>query len=610
MKKVNKKTIDLFKRIVKILEPPPKLTVSEWADMYRKLSKESSSEAGQWKTSRAPYQKEIMDSLSDKRTETTVVKSSAQVGKTELINNIIGYFIAYDPSSIMLLMPTLDLAQSYSKKRLAPMIRDTPVLRDKVKDAKSRDSDNTLLEKGFPGGYIAMTGANSPVGLSSRPIRILLADEVDRFPASAGNEGDPLALAEKRTKTFWNKKKCCVSTPTEKGISRIDDEYEESSQEEWCLPCPKCGKIQPLTWAQIRFEDVTHECKYCGERSGEFEWKAGQGKWIAKYPERIKKRGFHLNALASPWERWSDIIDDFLKSKDNPTKLKTWVNTSLGETWEDNEGEGAEEDEIKNRREYYSAEVPRQVIVLTAGVDVQDDRLEVEVEGWGIGKESWGIQYKVFYGDPGQSPVWNQLDQYLQKTFWYEGGEGLVISAVCIDSGGHHTDEVYRFCKAREHRRIFAIKGYGGYGKPFIGKPTRNNRERAALFPLGVDTGKENILSRLKIKNTENLECCPGYCHFPLEETSGYTEEYFAGLTSEKRVLSIRQGQKTYVWKKKKSGVRNEPLDLRNYANAAFEILNPNLEEMQKNNMNGNIFIQQAKNDVRRRKKRVISKGL
>jgi len=602
--KIKKKTIDLFRNIVSILAPPPLLTVSKWADNYRKLSPESSAEPGQWRTSRAEYQREIMDSLSNKETEIIIVMSSAQVGKTELINNIVGYFIDYDPSPIMLLMPTLDLAQSYSKKRLAPMIRDTPVLRNKVKDAKSRDSDNTLLEKGFPGGYIALTGANSPTGLSSRPIRILLADEVDRFPASAGIEGDPLSLAEKRTKTFWNKKKFFVSTPTEKGISRIDKEFDDSSQEEWCLPCPVCGELQPLKWAQIHFEDVTHECKFCEKRSNEFEWKAGKGKWIAKYPEKIKKRGFHLNALASPWERWENIIEEFKLAKKNGTDtLKTWVNTTLGEVWEADEGEGADNDDLVARREYYINEVPRKVIVLTAGVDVQDDRLEVEVVGWGAGKENWGIQYKVFYGDPGQSIVWQQLDEYLLRTFWFEDDDGLVISCVCIDSGGHYTTEVYKFCKLREHRRIFAIKGVGGYGKPFIGKPTRNNRERAALFSIGVDTGKETILSRLKIQ-----EDGPGYCHFPIEDGRGYDENYFKGLTSEKRVLRYKKGVPTFEWIKKSSSIRNEPMDLRNYANAAFEILNPNLDEMACKNINGNAFIQNPKSI--KKKRRVISKGL
>lgn len=601
---IPKKTIDLFKNLLSILEPPPLLTVSEWADNYRKLSPESSAEPGQWKTSRAEYQREIMNSLSNKETEVIVVMSSAQVGKTELINNIIGYFIDYDPSPIMLLMPTLDLAESYSKKRLAPMIRDTPALRGKVKDAKSRDSDNTLLEKGFPGGYIALTGANSPTGLSSRPIRILLADEVDRFPSSAGVEGDPLSLAEKRTKTFWNKKKFFVSTPTEKGISRIDKEFEDSSQEEWCLPCPHCGELQPLKWAQIHFEDVTHECKFCGERASEFEWKAGKGKWIAKYPEKIKKRGFHLNALASPWERWSNIIEEFKVAKKNgPETLKTWVNTTLGEVWENDEGEGADNDDLVARRELYVTEVPRKVIVLTAGVDVQDDRLEIEVVGWGVGKESWGIQYKVFYGDPGQKIVWQQLDEYLLKTFWFEKGDGLVLSCTCIDSGGHHTQEVYKFCKEREHRRVFAIKGVGGYGKPFIGKPTRNNREKAALFSLGVDNGKETILSRLKIK-----EDGPGYCHFPEEMDRGYDENYFKGLTSEKRVIRYKMGKPTFEWVKKSSGIRNEPMDLRNYANAAFEILNPDLDTMAARNINGNVFTQQKK--TAKKKKRVVSKGL
>ena len=601
---IHKKTIDIFKNLVLVLAPPPLLTVSKWADDYRKLSPESSAEPGQWKTSRAEYQREIMDSLSNKETEIIIVMSSAQVGKTELINNIIGYFIDYDPSPIMLLMPTLDLAQSYSKKRLAPMIRDTPVLRNKVKDAKSRDSDNTLLEKGFPGGYIALTGANSPTGLSSRPIRILLADEVDRFPTSAGIEGDPLSLAEKRTKTFWNKKKFFVSTPTEKGISRIDKEFDDSSQEEWCLPCPVCGKLQPLRWAQIHFEDITHECKFCGDRCNEFEWKAGKGKWIAKYPEIIKKRGFHLNALASPWERWNNIIEEFKLAKKNGTEtLKTWVNTTLGEVWEDDEGEGADNDDLVARREYYINEVPRQVILLTAGVDVQDDRLEVEVVGWGAGKESWGIQYKIFYGDPGQKIVWQQLDEYLLKTFWFEEGDGLVLSCTCIDSGGHHTQEVYKFCKEREHRRVFAIKGVGGYGKPFISKPTRNNRERAALFSLGVDNGKETILSRLKIK-----EEGPGYCHFPQESDRGYDENYFKGLTSEKRVLRYKKGVATFEWVKKSSSIRNEPMDLRNYANAAFEILNPDLDTMAARNINGNVFAQAKK--ITKKKKRVLSKGL
>lgn len=603
MKKVENKTIDLFRNIAIVLAPPPKLTVSEWADEYRRLSKEASAEPGQWRTERAPYQREIMDSVNDPEVETVVVMSSAQVGKTEILLNTIGYFMDYDPSPIMMVMPTLDLAEAYSKDRLAPMLRDTPALKDKVKDARSRNSNNTLLHKKFPGGHITLVGANSPSSLASRPIRILLADEVDRFPMSAGSEGDPLNLAAKRTTTFWNRKKVYVSTPTTKGLSRIEAEYEDSTMEQWCLPCPSCGHYQPLKWAQIRFEDITMECEKCKERHTEFEWKDQEGKWVPR-KEHHDKRGFHLNELASPWKRWEDIIEDFKEAKKAPETLKVWVNTSLGESWEEpSETDG---EELLKRRERYNCEIPDKVLVLTAGVDTQDDRLEVEVVGWGVGKESWGIEYKIFHGDPGQEAVWNQLDNYLQKEFKYEDGTGLMISCVCVDSGGHFTTEVYKFCKSREHRRIFAVKGKGGDGTPFIGRVSRNNREKAALFTIGVDQGKQLLISRLKTEFEG-----AGYCHFPIESDKGYDEMYFDGLTSERRVIKYYKGRPKVEWIKR-PGARNEPLDIRNYATAALEILNPDLEMLEKSNKNGNIYIQnrQMTGAPRRRKRKVISKGL
>lgn len=606
-KKIKIKTLKLFKKVAKVLEPPKKMTVSEWADNYRMLSAEASAEPGRWRTDRAPYQREIMDSVADKDNETIVIMSSAQVGKTEILNNIIGYFMDYDPSPILLLQPTLEMAEAYSKDRLAPMIRDTPALNGKVGDAKARNSGNTLLHKTFPGGHITMAGANSPSSLASRPIRILLADEVDRYPASAGTEGDPVNLAAKRTTTFWNKKKVYVSTPTEKGISRIEKEYEESSKEEWCLPCPICGRYQPLTWGQIKFDDVTMECKFCKERFTEFEWKSGKGQWIAQDKNNDgKKRGFHLNALASPWERWENIIKEFLDAKrKGKDTLKVWINTFLGESWEDQDGEIDEIDSLVKRRFNYECEIPNQVLVLTAGVDVQDDRLEVEVVGWGVGKTSWGIQYKKFYGDPGQDAVWNQLDSYLSRTFYYKNGEGLCISCTCIDTGGHYTDETYRFCKHREYRRIFGIKGNGGDdNKPFIGKATRSNRASIALFHINVDKGKETIISRLKLKFEDN----PGYCHFPIEEEKGYNEDFLMGLTSEKKVKKYIKGVAKYEWKKK-SGIRNEPLDLRNYATAALEILNPDLETLAEKNINGNVFNQSLK-AAKKKTRRVLSKGV
>ena len=594
----------LFKAIVANVAPPKKLKVSEWADNFRQLSSEASAEPGQWNTDRAPYQRGIMDAVNDPEIETVVVMSSAQVGKTEFILNIIGYFVDYDPSPILLLQPTLEMAEAFSKDRLAPMFRDTTVLRNKLGDAKSRNSGNTLLHKTFPGGHITMAGANSPASLASRPIRIVLADEVDRYPASAGTEGDPLNLAAKRTTTFWNKKKVYVSTPTIKGVSRIEAEYEDSTMEQWCLPCPHCGTLQPLTWAQIRFDDATMECIYCRERATEFEWKANEGLWIARQ-EHATKRGFQLNELASPWKRWHEIILDFQVAKRSTETLKVWINTALGESWEE-KGDTADDEALIKRRERYNCQVPDGVLVLTAGVDTQDDRLEVEVVGWGLGKESWGIQYKVFYGDPAQQIVWQQLDEYLSRDFAYMTGAKIRLSCVCIDSGGHFTTEVYKFCKSREHRRIFAIKGVGGEGKPLVGTATRTNREKVALFSLGVDTGKETLLSRLKIDFEGE-----GYCHFPIDGEAGYDETYFKGLTSEKRVIKYYKGRPKIEWVKR-SGTRNEPLDLRNYATAALEILNPNLELLKSQYKNGNIYnqngIAQATNNIKKR--RVISKGL
>lgn len=569
---IQARTLKLFQKVAQKVAPPPKLTVSEWADTHRKLSSESSAEPGQWNTDRAPYQKEMMDAVNDPAVETIVVMASSQVGKSEIINNTIGYFIDYDPSPMMLVQPTIDLAQAYSKDRIAPMLRDTPALKNKVKDVKSRDSENTQLHKKFPGGHITLSGANSPASLASRPIRVVLLDEVDRYPASAGTEGDPVSLVSKRTQTFWNRKRIMTSTPTEKGTSRIEVAYEDSTKEKWCLPCPSCGEYQPLTWGQLHFESVTHICKECGTMHDEYDWKAGKGKWIAENPERKKVRGFHLNALSSPWKRWDDIIEEFREAKKGGSEmLKTFVNTILGESWEE-EGEQVSQDSLMERCESYQTDVPRGALVLTAGVDVQDNRLEVEVVGWGRGHESWGIDYQVFFGDPGQMALWKQLDDYLGSTFTHEEGHQMRISAACVDSGGHYTSEVYRYCKKRELNRIFAIKGKGGDGIPFVGSFTRNNRERCALFTLGVDEGKTKLMSRLQLD-----EVGPGYCHFPKKQC--YDEQYFRGLTSEKRVLRYRKGKPYYEWKKE-SGARNEPLDVRNYATAALEIMNPNFDKL------------------------------
>jgi phage terminase large subunit GpA-like protein len=582
---VAEKTVVLFQKLCKLWEPRPPMTISEWADRYRVLTTETSAEPGPWRTDRAPYQREIMDSILDEYVREVVIMASAQVGKTEFLLNMLGYFIDYDPCPILYMLPNQGLIEYFSRKRLATMIEASPALRNKVSEAKSRDSSNTVTEKSFPGGYIAIVGANAPASLSSRPIRILLCDEVDRYPVSAGREGDPISLAMKRTTTFFNKKHVFVSTPTMKNASRIEQLYEDSTMEEYCLPCPSCQEYQPIKWEQIRYKheaktdgefvvkSVHHACRECGSLHTEKEWKRGEGKWIAR-KEHSSRRGFHLNQLVSPWATWPEIVKEYLiAEREGTEKLIVWTNTVLGESWEE-QGEKLDEERLFERCEEYPADIPDGVKVLTAAVDVQDDRFEVEVVGWGPGKESWGIAYQVIHGDPRQPKIWDDLDTFLSRSWSNIHGQRFSIAITCVDSGGHFTQEVYRFCAAREHRRVFAIKGQGSHGGqyvPLIAGHTRTQRERAALFRLGVDEGKAKVFASLKVQKPG-----PGYCHFPIDR--GYHMDYFRGLTAEKRQLRKRMGIPYYEWVKVRD--RNEPFDLRVYNTAALEILNPDLDRM------------------------------
>lgn len=515
-----------------------------------------------------------MDAVNDPGVETVVVMSSAQIGKTEMLLCVLGYFIDYDPSPILLLQPTLEMAQTFSKDRLAPMLRDTPALHGKVSDSKARSSGNTMLHKTFPGGHITMAGANSPASLASRPIRIVMCDEIDRYPVSAGAEGDPVSLARKRTATFWNRKIVLVSTPTVKGASRIEAAYEDSTQEVWQMPCPSCGEYQQILHRHIVHHNgddgnligVDAACEHCGAVHGEQEWKRGPGRWHAR-AEHHNTRGFHLNEYVSQWRRWIEIERDFLAAKSSPEQLKTWVNTSMGETWEE-EGEQINDDDLFHRREKYPAQVPAGALVLVAGVDVQDDRLEAEIVGYGDGEESWGIERRVIWGDPSLPDVWEELDQMLLQTFTHERGAQMHVAATCVDSGGHHTQMVYAFCRERKARRVFAVKGVGGQGRPIVSAPRKTRTGQtvtaADLFTIGVDEAKRLIYSRLKIH-----EPGPGYCHFP----DTYDQEFFAQLTAEKLVTRYRKGFPVPEWIKTRP--RNEALDIRVYALAALKILNP-----------------------------------
>lgn len=537
--KIDYKTVHLFEKIFEVLEPPKPLTISSWAAEKRRLSREASAEPGRWNLDRAPYQRSIMDAISSPGLKRVVLMTSAQIGKTEMLLNTIGYYSEHDPSPIMVVNPTDAMAQAFSKDRLAPMIRDTECLKEIYGMAKSRDTANTILHKQFPGGHITMIGANAPTNLASRPIRILLLDEVDRYPASAGTEGDPVDLADKRTTTFWNRKVVLVSTPTEKGVSRIEKEYLKSSQEEWCVQCPYCGKYTPFKWDNLDFKDMMMKCDHCEEKLSEDEWKEQPGMFVAQNPSVTAIRGFHLNEMASPWKRWKDIKQAYLdavkdkKENGSDYKLKTWVNTSLGEPYEAM-GAKADINDLMKRREKYTAELPQGVLLLTAAVDVQDDRLELEVCGWGAGYESWGITYEKLYGNLEKNFIWEELEAFLSKPFTFEDGQALNIACTFIDTGGHFTTQSYKWLKTmqRKKKMIFGIKGMGSNGIPLLHKKSTHNEYNVPILMLGVNAGKETVLSRLYI-----TEYGPGYCHFPDNIDRGYDQKYMNGLTSEQRII-------------------------------------------------------------------------
>lgn len=604
MKKTNKKDAKKLNiaigAAIRNFKPPEDLTVSEWADKYRRLSPENSAEAGPWRTTRTPYLQEVMDCFTDPKVRDIVMVAASQVGKSECILNCIGYIIDQDPGSILFVQPTLDDAKKFSRLRVAPMIRDSKKLKAKVADIKSKDSGNTILQKSFPGGMLTITGSNSASALASTPARYIFGDERDRWAVSAGTEGDPWELAKARQATFYNAKAIEVSTPTIKGASNIENGFYKGTQERWCHQCPECGEYSDIVFDRIRFEHsvtkirgkkiysingpINYICPHCGCISTEEVMRKQPAKWIAANPDAYNDgvRSFWLNAFSSPWTPWEKICKKFLQAKDDPEALKVVYNTLLGELWEDR-GDLADEETMMNRREDYGinadgspVEVPEGVLVLTCGVDTQDNRLEYEVVGHGHYGETWGIRKGYIMGKPDTAEVWQQLDDVIDHVYKFKDSErGLKISITCVDSGGHYTQNVYEACRARKNKRVFAIKGKGGDGIPFVTPPSKvpirdNKKITCWLYTLGVDAGKASIMSALKVQ-----EPGPKYCHFPRGEYYGYDTYYFNGLLSEKLELTkTNRGQK-WVWVKIPGHTRNEALDCRDYAMAGFKIIDP-----------------------------------
>ncbi|MBF0115658.1 MAG: phage terminase large subunit family protein [Magnetococcales bacterium] len=553
------------------LRPDPLLLVSQWADRHRVLASVASSEPGFWRTTRTPYLREVMDCLSPSSpVERVVFMSGSQLGKTESGLNWLGYIIHQSPGPILMVQPTVEMAKTYSKQRLDPLIEASPVLRDLVREPRSRDSGNSIFLKEFYGGILRITGANSAAGLSSMPVRFLFLDEVDRYPGDVDGEGDPVALAIQRTVTFANRKVLIVSTPTIKGFSRIEAAYEESDQRRYWVPCPFCKQAQVLEWQQVQWPDGEREkayyvCIHCGEiiREHHKGWMLEHGQWIAGASGDGNTVGFHLSSLYSPlgWVSWGQIAVEHGQVYRDPPRFKAWRNTKLGLSWEES-AEQLDGDDLMERREMFGPLLPPSVVILTAGVDVQDDRLEVEIVGWGRDEESWSIGYWVLWGDPASPAVWQDLENLLYRAFPHSRQvSDHYVRAAAVDTGGHRSMEAYTFCRTRQERRIWAIKGFGGMGKPiWPRRSSRNNKGRVPHFMVGVDAAKESIYSRLRLK-----ELGPGYCHFPLDRDA----EWFRQLTAEKITTRYNKGRPIREWVKK-SHDRNEALDCRVYAMAAL----------------------------------------
>ncbi len=572
------------------IEPDPLEALSEWADANMELPTGLSSEPGPWRTQRTPYLREILDHLSPSwSTEEVIVMKGTQLGLTTAAVIWAGHIIHRAPGPILLVEPTVDVAKKLSKQRIQLMLERVKVLRGLVKESRARDSGNTILMKEFEGGTMVITGANSGVGLRFMAARYLVLDEEDAYPQDVDGEGHPSELAKNRLSTFARAKVFRISTPLEKLTSVIEPAYQAGSRAHYHVPCPICLHPQALRWANIIFtfdgqqnpDRTAYRCEKCGHLIPESQktWMLENGRWVHEDPTNAIK-SYHLPCLYAPygWKRvsWSALVREFLRAKrkadgGDRRALKVFITTRLAETWEE-DAEKLEAATLADRREEYAAPVPNGVLILTCAVDVQDTFLQAEVLGWGVGEESWSICYKIFYGSPAQKTVWGELDLFLQQSWQSEAALSMRVACTCVDTGGHYAKEAYEFVRPRQVRRVFAIKGSNQPAHPLVGRPSRNNLGRVHLFPLGTDSAKDTIFSRLKLS-----EFGPGYCHFP--RLPQYDDEYFAQLTAEEKRSKYERGILIgYVYKKLRA--RNEVLDLRVYNMAALAILNVNLDQL------------------------------
>ena len=524
-----------------------------------------------------------MDAITDPNVEQVTVMKSARVGYSKILNHIIAYHIHQDPCPIMVCQPTIEDCQGYSKEEIAPMLRDTPCLHGLVSDPKSKDGNNTLLQKNFPGGTLSLVGSNSARGFRRVSRRIVLFDEVDGYSASAGTEGDQIKLGIRRTEYYWNRKIVAGSTPTIKDFSRIERLFLQTNQMRYYVPCPECNHMQYLKWSNMKWRDndpdtVAYACEDCGclIPHSKKRWMVERGEWRATAPGNPKHVGFHIWAAYSysPNASWSNLVEEFLQSKDDPEQLKTWINTILGDVWEDQYASKVGAEGLMERASletYNQGTPPSSVLSLCLGCDVQDDRLSMSLWGIGRNEEMYLIDRKVIYGSPSRADLWKQMDEVLMSEYTNEDGKKMKIDSAAIDTGGHFTQEVYQYVRERTQLGLIGVKGMGQKGKPPLGKPSKVDinfsgkalKRGVQLFPVGVDVIKSTLHNKLK-----DAEPGEGYIHF----YPTITHDYFEELTAERQVLRYKHGYQERIWVKK-SNARNEALDEMVYAYAAWQRL-------------------------------------
>lgn len=575
------------------LMPPPLLSLSEWSEQNIVLSPEDSAAKGRYTAERWEFQREPMEVMSPRHTaERVCILAASQVMKTRLLLNLLAYVIAEDPGPVLFVEPTAQVAESVSKDRLAPMLRDTPALRGCVADAKSRDSGNTIEHKTFRGGHVSFAFATSPSSVATRPIRYLLLDEISRDEYQNSTEGDPVRLAEKRTITFFNRKIVYCSSPATDGSCRISDVFEYSDQRQWHVPCPFCGHMQVLEWHGMVWSQNREPRKYRDEHGVETQrvvpasdphyrcescenliperkkvWMNSQGRYIPQNPKGLYP-GFRLNQLVSPIRTWADIVQEWVECQGKPEQLKVFLNTVLAETWKE-KGERPDWERLYGRREKYEiGTVPAGGLFLTAGVDVQDNRIEASLYAWGRNRECWLVEHVVFYGKPTEQKVWNDFTAWKSGSWKHAGSAMMQILLVAIDTG-HATNDVYMFVRT-QGAEVMAVDGRSSVSGSIVGQPSmvdvdlngRRIRRGVVLWPVDTTKLKYELYGRLNLPPSEDGQpMANGWIHLP-----EVGPEFCKQLVAEQVVAKTIRGYRKAVWEK--IG-RNEALDCWVYARAA-----------------------------------------